>query len=195
MHLDKVIGVILSGGKSSRMGTDKSLLNIQGKPVIEHILTELQYDADEVMIVANRYDTYQFLGVKQVADRYTGKGPLAGLETALHHGDGEVFMVAACDMPFINSHVYQYLLQQLNDYDAVVPIYENRLHPLAGIYRKEVLAEVRHQIEKNDLRVKSFFEHIHINYVRDFGNIDDALLQKHFFNMNNPVQYEQAKLL
>ena len=194
-HLDTVIGVILSGGKSSRMGTNKSLLKIQGQPVIERILTELKSCSNEVMVVANQPDSYRFLGVKQAKDRYLDKGPLAGLETALYHSDGEIFMFAACDMPFISRDVYQYLLKQLNHYDAVVPIYDNRMHPIAGIYKKSVLPVIQAQIGKNDLRVKSFFEYIHVNYVRNFAGIDDALLQKHFFNMNHPAQYEEAKLL
>lgn len=193
--MNKVAGVILSGGKSLRMGTNKALLKIQGKPVIERILAELGGITDEVMIVANHPNIYQYLDISQVADRYLEKGPLAGLETALYHGDGEIFMFAACDMPFINGDVYQYLFQQLNQYDAVVPIYDNHMHPLAGIYKKSILPAIQAQIEKNNLRVKSFFGNIHVNYVSDFAGIDDALLQRHFFNMNHPAQYEEAKLL
>lgn len=190
-----ICGVVLSGGKSSRMGTNKSLLAIDNKPVIAHILEEIHKCSDEVVIIANQPSMYKFLGVKQFSDRYINKGPLAGLETALYHVDANIFIFTACDMPFINKTVYHYLLQQLAHYDAVVPIYNNQMHPLSGIYKKNALPHIQAQIEKGDLKVKSFFEYVNTIYVRDFGNLSDELLQKHFFNMNDPVQYEKAKRL
>lgn len=190
-----ICGVVLSGGKSSRMGTNKSLLTIDNKPVIEHILEEIQNCSDEAVIIANQPLMYKFLGVKQFSDRYINKGPLAGLETALYHVDANIFIFAACDMPFISNIVYHYLLQQLAHYDAVVPIYNNQMHPLSGIYKKSVLPHIQAQIKKNDLKVKGFFAYVNVIYVRDFGNLSDSLLQKHFFNMNEPVQYEEAKRL
>jgi len=188
-------GVILSGGKSSRMGTNKSLLTIDNQPVIQKISEELKQCNDEVIVVSNQHETYDFLGLKQISDRHTGKGPLAGLETALYHVNADVYMFAACDMPFISSEVYRFLLQQLAHYDAVVPIYNNQMHPLAGIYKKSVLPQIQSQIEKNNLKVKGFFAYVNVIYVRDFGNLSDELLQKHFFNMNNPAQYKEAKRL
>lgn len=188
-------GAILSGGKSSRMGTNKSLLTIDNQPIIQKISEELKQCNDEVIVVSNQHETYDFLGVKQVSDRYIDKGPLAGLETALYHVNADVYMFAACDMPFISSEVYKFLLQQLAHYDAVVPIYNNQMHPLAGIYKKSVLPQIQSQIEKNNLKVMGFFAYVNVIYVRDFGNLSDELLQKHFFNMNYPAQYKEAKRL
>jgi molybdopterin-guanine dinucleotide biosynthesis protein A len=128
-----------------------------------------------------------------VEDRYRNKGPLAGLETALFHRDADVYMIAACDMPFIDQQVYTFLLDQLEQYDAVIPIHENRLHPLTGIYRRSAMPAIQQQLDKNDLKVRSIFDHIRVNYVRDYGTIPNDILTRHFFNMNDQVQYEQAK--
>lgn len=192
MHIS---GIVLSGGKSSRMGTNKSLLLLHDKPVIMHIVEELQTISEEVYVITNDPQTYEFIGQPMLSDRYKNKGPLAGLETALYHVEADAYMIAACDMPFIDQQVYSYLLQQLDGYDAVVPIYDGQVHPLSGIYKKDVLRHIQHQLERNRLRVNSFFDYIHVKYVETYDDICEHVLHKHFFNMNHPDEYEQAKTL
>ncbi|WP_106497454.1 molybdenum cofactor guanylyltransferase [Lentibacillus sp. Marseille-P4043] len=189
----KSCGVILSGGKSTRMGKNKSLLPLQNKPVIEHVAEELMKCSDEVVVVTNEPSAYKFLHVPLIEDRYVNKGPLAGLDTALYHQEADIFLIAACDMPFINQYVYAYLIDQLNQYDAVVPIFENQMHPLAGIYRKSVLPTIQHQLMNDNRKVRGILDHIQVNYVHHFATISAEILTKHFFNMNYPMQYDQAK--
>lgn len=186
-------GVILSGGKSSRMGTNKSLLQLDNKPVIEQIADELKKCTDKLIINANDRVIYDFLHLPIIADRYVEKGPLAGIETALYHVDADLFFIAACDMPFINEVVYRYLQTKLDSYDAVIPVYGNYMHPLAGIYHKRILTKIQAQLDQNALQIKRLFDHCKVNFVHTFENIPDNLLRKHFFNMNDPRQYEIAK--
>jgi len=188
-----VCGVILAGGKSSRMGTNKALLKIKEKTAIQHIVEELYYICNQLIVVTNQPDEYKFLDLPLISDRYKDKGPLAGIETAMHHVRAETFFIAACDMPFINRKIYQYLYGQLYEYDAVVPNYDNQLHPLSGIYRKKALPTIQKQIENNNLKVKSFFKELNVHYVDQFNGLTEGQLEKHFFNMNYPSQYIQAK--
>lgn len=188
-------GVVLSGGQSSRMGTNKSLLPIKDKKAISHIVDELTHCTDEVIIITNEKESYKFLNKKIFTDRFQNKGPLAGLESALYHYQADIYYLAACDMPFISCRIYQYLAQHITDYDAVIPIYENREHPLAGLYRRSALPHIQTQIQQNRLRMNSFYDDINVKYVKHFNHIDEQTLQKHFFNMNNPEQYEIAKRL
>lgn len=190
----KICGVVLSGGKSTRMGTNKALLQLNDQPVVQGIVEELKKCTDEVVLITNDGESvYEFLNIKQYKDRYIDKGPLAGIETALYNVNADIFAFAACDTPFINTKVYSELLKQLGDYDAVVPIYNEQMHPLSAIYKQEVLIKVQEQLNNNNLRIRSFFDHINVKYVQEFHHIDDDILFKHFFNMNNPQQYEQAK--
>jgi len=191
----RISSVVLSGGKSSRMGTNKSLLKLDEKPVISHIIEEMQTLTDDVFIITNDPQIYTFTGLSMFSDRYKGKGPLAGLESAFYHIPSDVFLIAACDMPFIHHRVYTYLLKYLDDYDAVIPIYDTQTHPLVGIYRRSVHSHIQEQLVKNELRVKSFFNNINIKYIDDFGSISEETLKRHFFNMNNPDEYERAKSL
>ncbi|MDY0396608.1 molybdenum cofactor guanylyltransferase [Virgibacillus halophilus] len=190
----KTCGVVLAGGQSRRMGTNKALLEMNKKPVVSVIGDELALCADEVAVIANDAGPMSFLPWQIISDRFPGDGPLAGIETALYHIDADAFLFAACDMPMINHKIYLYMLQKLQDNDAVIPVYENRLHPLAGIYRKNVYAKIQLQLQQGQRKVTSFFQYIHANYEKEFTGFSNEQLQKHFFNMNYPEQYEQAKL-
>src|SRR5690625_999693 len=125
-------GVVLAGGQSSRMGTNKSLLPIHGKAAIVHIVEELKHCVDDVIIIANETKPYQFLNREIFSDRYSGYGPLAGLESALFHQTADLYLLAACDMPFVSCRVYKFLAEQIGEHDAVIPVYGSREHPLAG---------------------------------------------------------------
>ncbi|WP_099158306.1 molybdenum cofactor guanylyltransferase [Virgibacillus ndiopensis] len=188
-------GVILSGGKSSRMGKTKSLLPLHNKSVIEHIALELSKFVDDLVVATNEPAKYTFLGLPMFTDRYTNKGPLAGIETGIYHTNADFYFFAACDMPFINQQVYNFLVDQLKDFDAVIPVYENTMHPLTGIYKRSVLPNIQQQLDRDDRKVKKLFDYINVNYVSHYDTISDEILQRHFFNMNYPAQYEQAKIL
>lgn len=175
------------------MGQNKSMLLIQDQPVIKRISSELSSCCNELVVVTNEPSTYAFLNVPLIRDRYINKGPLAGLETAFHYVEADIFLVAACDMPFINCNVYNYLASNLMHYDAVVPVYDGAIHPLAGVYRKSVLGPIQNQLQRDERKVRKVFDHINVNYVSDYETISDKVLAQHFFNMNNPSQYMQAK--
>jgi molybdopterin-guanine dinucleotide biosynthesis protein A len=190
-----VTGVILSGGKSSRMGKNKSLLTLGNKKVIEHIHDEMRSCSDDIVVVANEPSAYAFLASNIVSDRFPGKGPLAGLETAFFHKEADAYIISACDTPLIKREVYKYLLSRLHNYEAVIPVFNDQTHPLSGIYRRSVLQAVKQQLNKDELKVKSFFKNIRVNYVDNFEAISNDILHQHFFNMNTPSDYEEAKLL
>ncbi|MFD1360515.1 molybdenum cofactor guanylyltransferase [Lentibacillus salinarum] len=186
-------GVILSGGRSSRMGTNKSLLDIDGKTAIEQIANELKKCSHETAVITNEPAIYEFLGLNLYQDRYQDKGPLAGIESALHHVDADVYFFAACDMPFIHQGVYRHLWQAMNGADAVIPIHNDRMHPLSGIYTKNVLPHIQMLLEHDERKIRALFEHIDVHYVTDYDGIAKQMVDKHFFNMNYPAQFEEAK--
>ncbi|TMN23695.1 molybdenum cofactor guanylyltransferase [Lentibacillus cibarius] len=193
----QISGIILAGGQSSRMGTNKSLLGINGKPAIAHINDELSHFCHYRAVISNDPAPYAFLGTDIYCDRYKHKGPLAGIEAGLYHSSNDICAFAACDTPLINRKVYRLLLDAMDsyDHDAVIPVYNEKMHPLSGIYQKRVLPEVENLLEKDQRKVRTLFEHINVRYVSNYEGIDDYLLLKHFFNMNYPHQYEKAKHL
>ncbi|GAA0444566.1 hypothetical protein GCM10008983_22460 [Lentibacillus halophilus] len=188
-------GVILAGGKSSRMGTDKSLLTIYGKSAITHVTEELKKCSSQTTVITNNPASHTFLGIDMYTDRYKDMGPLAGIESGLYHSNSDVCLFAACDMPFIDQSIYHLLYQSLENVDAVIPVYNERMHPLAGIYKKQVLPQVQCLLHHDERKVRTLFKYINVRYVSHYKNIPDQKLEKHFFNMNDPAQYEKSKQL
>ncbi|MFZ3579339.1 molybdenum cofactor guanylyltransferase [Virgibacillus sp. DJP39] len=187
--------VILAGGHSSRMGMNKALLPIRNKPVIEKIVGELGSIGDRTIINSNQPSTYTYLGFPVIKDNYVDQGPLAGMEAAMSHVDANVFIISACDTPFVKKEVYLHLLDQLNGFDAVVPIYKGKIHPLSGIYTKNVNNKLQQQLDKQERKVSLMFDHLKVRYVDEFSGIPMEHLDNHFFNMNRPDEYEEAKRL
>ncbi|MEH7390121.1 molybdenum cofactor guanylyltransferase [Bacillus sp. JJ1503] len=190
----QVTGIIMAGGRSSRMGTNKALLPIGGKTVIERIVQELSKIVSDLVIVTNTFEDYQFLGLPMVQDHWKDMGPLAGIHAGLSASSTEKNLIVACDMPFISSQVGDILLTFLDDYQVAVPDVSDQLHPLFAAYRKDTLGEVQQSLQNQELRIRQFFKHTKTKYVTE------ACLQKHhyhyqeqhFFNMNHRDDFERA---
>jgi len=190
----KTTGIILAGGKSSRMGTNKALLTIENKTVIERIVEQLEQIVDEIIIVTNYFSDYEFLKLPMVEDLRKEMGPLAGIEAGLEASKTQWNLVVACDMPFISIELGKYLLSCLQQYQAAVPEIDGQLHPLFAAYRKEVSAAVSNSLNENQLRIRQLLHTIHAKIVKN------DLIQSHglstediyFFNMNHPNEYQTA---
>lgn len=193
----KTTGIILAGGKSSRMGTNKALLEINGKTVIENVVKELQRVVNHIIIVTNSFDEYEFLNLPMVRDEWIGMGPLAGIQAGLAASETERNLIVACDMPFISSQLGEILLQELNEFQAAVPEISGQLHPLFAAYRKEVQKEVKKSLELNQLRIRGIFRNIHVKIMNDteLRELGFQVKETDIFNMNHPDEYEQAKTM
>ena len=187
--------IILSGGKSSRMGTNKSFLKINDKLNIEIIRDKLRLHFDDIILVTNDTFAYEFLGVKVVQDQFPGFGPLAGLHAGLMASSLDVNFVVACDMPFISTKLADALISRCGNYDAVVPVINGKLHPLFAVYKKEIAREAAKCMESSELRMKHLLHHIHVQYVteKDLTGFSHMELERIFFNMNYPQDYQDAK--
>lgn len=182
--------IILAGGQSSRMGTNKALLDLGGMTVIEQIVQECQKVTDDILIVTNTFEDYEFLNIPMVADKQKGRGPLAGIQAGLSAVETDDNLIVACDMPFVSSEIAKELLEDLNEYDAVIPKINDQLHPLFAAYRKSCLEAVNRSLEDDQLRIRHFLDQVHVKIKTemDLSNY----LKMAFFNMNNPQEYEKA---
>ncbi|WP_163969810.1 molybdenum cofactor guanylyltransferase [Oceanobacillus halotolerans] len=189
----KRCGVILSGGKSSRMGKNKSLLELNGQTVIEHVMDTMEECSDTLVIITNEPSRYTHLSIPLQRDRFHYQGPLAGIESGMYYHEADVYFIAACDMPFVHKDVYDQLFNQLGRYEAVVPVYDGQIHPLSGIYKRSVLPVIQQLLNDDQRKVKKLLDAVQVHYVHDFSGIPQELVEKHFFNMNHPEQFEHAK--
>jgi molybdopterin-guanine dinucleotide biosynthesis protein A len=191
-------GIILAGGKSSRMGTNKALLKMEGKAVIERIVEELQKVVDSMMIVTNSFEEYAYLNLPMVKDEWKGMGPLAGIHAGLTASQTEKNLVVACDMPFISPKLGTLLLSQLGeDFQVVIPEISGQLHPLFAAYRKEVKEEAQKALESDQRRIRSIFNHLKVKIMTesDLKDIGFLFQDRDFYNMNYPNEYEEAKYM
>jgi len=191
----KTTGIIMAGGKSSRMGTNKALLKIDGKTVIERIADELQKCVDEIIVVTNHFDDYRFLGYPMVEDIYKEMGPMGGIHAGLLASTTEKNLVVACDMPFISADLGRFLLTQLDNYQVVVPEIEDQFHPLFAGYKKELAPIIEEALKENQLRIRYFFKQLKTKtiYLEDITKENITFNHENVYNMNYPDDYEQAK--
>lgn len=205
--------VVLAGGGSRRMGTNKAFLKMpSGGTVIETILSKLARLCEEMILVASRPQRYERLEAKVVADIYPGKGSLGGIYTGLSTMSHSHGLVVACDMPFLNLPLLRYMLVLSPEYDVVVPkalpwgglkgskegketAKEHLLHPLHAVYAKSCLEPMRALLESGDLRIISFYPQVRVRYVE--GGEIDLFDPEHlsFFNINTPADLRRAERL
>lgn len=183
--------IVLCGGQSRRMGRDKALMPVGGRPVIERVLHRLQGWGDP-LVVTNRPEAYRHLGVPLIGDRFPGKGPLAGIHAGLAHSRHRVNLVVACDMPFVSRALADLLFAHLAGDDASVPRLGDRPHPLFAVYTKECLGPLEMSLEAGDLSVIRFLRRVRTRFVEREAIAAVADPRLALFNMNEPADYCRA---
>jgi len=188
--------VIQAGGQSSRMGQDKALVPLAGRPMIEHILTRLAGLGGETIVTTNKPEDYEYLGLPLASDEEPGAGALPGLRTALKAAQGDNVLVLACDMPFVNRLLVEYLLGLASQADVVVPRWEEAYQTMHAVYaRKNCLRAVEKALEQGEQRMISFYSDVEVYPVpsEEIAEIDPR--GRSFFNVNTPEDLAEAERL
>ena len=152
---------MLAGGRSTRMGRDKGLCLLDGKPLASYGLDTLQQVCDEILISANE-PGYEAFGFAVVKDKYSGIGPIAGIFTSLSASKTTHNIIISCDMPMLNKSLLKLLVDESPGYDAVVPFFNGLPEPLAAYYRRDVrdvfhesILEGRYKLQEALSRIKT----------------------------------------
>ncbi len=133
----KLSGVILAGGESRRMGSDKAWLNLNGQPLIACAVATLRQLGLQQVLISGRPDQdYAALGCPVLLDRQPSFGPLGGIERALAVATSSLLLVLAVDLPRMTPEFLRKLAGTCNDSTGAVPFLGNRVEPLAAIYPK-----------------------------------------------------------
>lgn len=184
-----VTGVILAGGESRRMGSDKSLLPIHGARFIDHVHRTLAELFEEVVIVTNAPELYADIDCRKVPDIYYAQGSLAGIHSGVCHARNERAFVVACDMPFINPAVVRDICASGERGDVVIPAHPGGVEPLHALYGKSCLAAIEEELDAGKKRVIGFFPKVKVVEipVANWSEIDSEGLS--FRNVNTPEEY------
>jgi molybdopterin-guanine dinucleotide biosynthesis protein A len=185
-------GIILAGGESRRMGTDKAFLQIEGRPMIEQVLAVCKGLFEQCIIVTNTPDRYRSFGVEMVGDVFDFRGSLNGIYSGLLRSPSEYNFIVACDMPLLNSRLIAYMAEIAEGHDVVVPRYGGYLEPLHAVYRRRILPVIEAQIRSNDHRIFNLYAHVDVRYLTE-EEIDRYDPQRRSFkNLNTPQEYKEA---
>lgn len=192
MILGDSSAIILAGGKSSRMGRAKALLEFDGEPLIAHLARGLKNLFDEIVIVAAPGQELPPLEATLVRDEVAYQGPVGGISYGLRAASGEACFVTSCDVAFLNAPLIAYLVAQISHHDVVVPFWEERFQPLHAVYRRSVLPLLEVQLERGELRPVYLFDKVRTLKIGadEIRRLDPDGLS--FFNMNTPADYEAA---
>lgn len=189
--MDQIEAFILAGGASSRMGTDKARLTLDGKTFIQHIAETLDAFASSVTIVGQHSED---LGLKSIVDIHPRWGALAGIQTALNDCQSEWAFVVACDFPFVSIDLCKRLSTFRSHHEAVVPIQSDLVpQPLCAFYKVDpCLDRATQLIDSGRRRPLDLLQNVKTKWIA-FSDLEDLPgAHKFFVNINTPEDYYDA---
>lgn len=194
-----ITGVILSGGKSSRMGTNKSLLRIGNDTIIGRITELLKSLFTGVIIVTNEPELYGFLNVKIVEDIFKNYGPLSGIHSGLVHSQTDQNFIISCDLPFFTREAINYLVEFKSNNAARYYFANGQHQPLAGVYSKILILQIEKMLtskhpgerKQEHLSIRRLLQNIEADVINaeELSFCNNEL----FFNLNSPDDAESLK--
>lgn len=187
----KVSGIILAGGRSSRMGQDKTLLTIEAETLIERTVRELREVTDEIIIASNQKCKYNIPGTTEVRDIFPGKGPMGGIHSGLMSAQNSFAFVVAADMPLFSAQTARYLIAKIDgSYDVIAPEIDGSWEPLCAVYSKSCLKTIE-QFLLDDIRnVFGLYKSVKVLKVEEQELAAIGKSKDTFYNLNTPQDYQ-----
>jgi molybdopterin-guanine dinucleotide biosynthesis protein A len=188
-----VTGVILAGGKSSRLGQDKAHLRLDGTETLaETAVRRLASLVDEVIVVGD-VERLGALPARVIPDLYPGAGTLGGIYAGLAAARRQHSLVVGCDMPFLSAALLGYMIAQPREYDVLLPrLADGMFEPLHALYSRNCLAPIRDRLESRQYRIVGFLGEVRVRY------LDEPEMRRHdpelrsFLNVNTPDDLRRA---
>ena len=174
-----ITGIILAGGKSTRMGRDKGLLRLKDKLFIEHIIEALLPFVSSIIIVSDNKD-YDRFNAKRVSDLIKEAGPMAGIYTGLYYSKTENNIILSCDVPFMDKAILKQLISE-NDasLDVVQVQSQDKTMPLIALYKRRCKHLCLILLESGERRLRVFVDQLKVKTI-----LLDKGLEKHTLNVN-----------
>jgi molybdopterin-guanine dinucleotide biosynthesis protein A len=187
-----ITGLILAGGRGSRMGElDKGLQRFRGKAMVEHVIERFGPQVDETIINANRnLSTYEAYGHRVVADAISGfAGPLAGLHAGMLAASSPFIATAPCDSPFLPlnliARLYDALLAEHADL-AVAKTFD-QAHPVFCLTKTELEPHLREFLQSGQRKIDKWYASLNVVEVQFDDNVDA------FANINTVNELRQLE--
>jgi molybdopterin-guanine dinucleotide biosynthesis protein A len=192
-NVENIAGVILSGGKNTRMGANKAFLEVDGERMIDRAVRVLRGVCGEILIVTNEPLEYLDLDTAVVTDIFKGKGPLAGIHAGLFHASAPRVFVCACDMPHLDTPFIRHLASLAEGHDIVVPVRDGRPEPLHAVYSRNCLPAIRRLLERDERKVTGFYKGFRLRAVGEAETAPFFRGRDPFFNVNTRKELQAAE--
>ena len=179
----QLTGIILAGGKSSRMGTDKASLEMEGKTLLCRAIEFCQVFCDEVLISSNNQE-HKVEELKLVNDEISDCGPMGGIYSCLKQSGSDWNFVLSVDAVFVEKDFVNFLITGIPGFEVVVPIHNGKKEPLIALYHKKLVPDFRSQLESKNYKMHFLLERVKTNFIHS----DKWMKQypKLFYNLNSP---------
>ncbi len=176
--------VIFAGGKSSRMGKDKSLLPFAG----HNTLSEFQYNKLSLLFdkvyISSKKNKFNF-EVAVITDLYEESSPLVGIISIFETVKEDEVFILSVDAPFVNKEVIEKLLSHEENFDAIIAKSTSGTQPLCGVYKRSILPLAQKHLKEGDHKLNNLLKNANTKFV---SFKDDSS----FVNLNHPHEYENA---
>ena len=161
MEKFNITGIVLSGGKSSRLGEEKGLAQFNGRPLISYALDVVEKLCNDVLISANnQIEEYKQFNHPVIQDLIPGIGPMGGISACLEQSTSRLNIILSCDVPFVNVDLFNFMINKIDNHQVVLPIHNNFLEPLCGVYATNVLWYLNDFIAKGNYKMMDLLEQI-----------------------------------
>jgi molybdopterin-guanine dinucleotide biosynthesis protein A len=187
--MERVTGIVLAGGRGSRMGgVDKGLQPLRGRPMVAWVLERIAPQVDEIVVNANQnLDAYAGFGHRVVPDSLGGfAGPLAGLHAGLQAASHPLAVTVPCDSPFLPLDLVLRLKEKLSNNDLAVAKTGDQPHPVFALVRRSVLPHLERFLASGGRKIDAWYATLAVVEV-SFDDQPDA-----FRNINTLEELRSA---
>ncbi len=158
--------IILAGGEAKRMGFPKHQLMVDGRRVLDELHDKLSHLFVETIVVG-RDVVNPPPGTRIAEDLFAVRSPLVGIHAGLTASPTDLTFVVACDMPYVEPSLVEYLLSRSESVDAVVPIVRGYYEPLCAVYRRTCLEPIERLIRQGMLKVSELYRLIGVREISE----------------------------
>lgn len=183
-----ITGIILAGGKSSRMGTDKGFVMYKHQSFMDHIIEALKQVVNNIIIVSDNTD-YDDFNLKRVDDIIKDSGPLAGLYSGLTHSNTQDNLVLSCDIPLINTEILQKLVAHKDDNVDIIQLESmGKTMPLIALYKKECAQICYDLLQRNERRMSALINSLNTKTIVLDQDLEEFTLNVNTLNELNALK-------
>jgi molybdopterin-guanine dinucleotide biosynthesis protein A len=192
----RLTGVIQAGGRSTRMGGEpKALVEVGGRRIVERVADVLGQVTDELLMVTNTPELFEWMGLPMVPDAFPDCGSLGGIYSGLKAAPGEAIFTVACDMPFLSAAVARLVTSRAGLADVVAPKVGPHYETLHACYGRACLGPMERRLAAGQLKITGFWDEVRVLTIaeEDVARLADPAVI--FSNVNTPDDLARARVL